>query len=374
MKPPVAAAPPLNPSQDAEVVYDGTAAGMLASLVSQYECFTGVYEMPEVETPSGSSLTFYVLTTKPRPADLRATQAEIENRMNRNKMSGAPTCHVLFTDDDGEIPLSAKTRWTRRTEKPTNGKLETPDGRWVPAFYGPVIGIWGHAHSGKDTVFKMIAAARGHTQRFAFMDVFKRFLQKLYAFTDDQLWGDKKEEPDMRYPRGKCTTCNGTGRVGHIPDEVEKCPESGCVDGTLYLTPRYAMQTIGIEWATNCYSGTIFEYAQREINDAFCGIDVRRPGGDTGFSASHIIGRTRLAVIADLRAKTEIVRVAESGGGIIKITRPGAGLTGKAAEHATENQFDDEETNKYVGVRIVNDGSLDDLRVKVKEALEHFGV
>lgn len=248
-----------------------------------------------------------------------------------------------------DVPLDAEELWRKR---PTNGVLKKSE---PLLFSGPVIGIWGQSHSGKDTVCNFIKELRGNTSQVAFADPIKHICQDIYDFSDEQLWGDKKDEPDHRYPR---------------------VHQGGDGDGAVtYLTPRYAVQQLGIEWGCRLYERTWMDFAIRKVNGLFGGVKIKHPDDQTlHFGSSHIIERTHQVVISDVRRKQEVFSVIEAGGVVVRLERLGAGLSGEEAKHSTETDFFNEEAREAVRVTIVNDGTLTNLKFKVDEMLKGFGL
>lgn len=68
-------------------------------------------------------------------------------------------------------------------------------------------------------------------------------------------------------------------------------------------------------------------------------------------------------VVTDLRFANEAQAIRERGGIIVRITRPGSGLTGEAAAHESEAGLPDD----MVDVEIVNDGTLSELQAEAKK-------
>jgi len=70
-----------------------------------------------------------------------------------------------------------------------------------------LVGISGHARSGKDTFAEMLAAALNKDSyppyvMMAFANELKLKCQEAFDLTWEQLWGDDKEKLDERYPKG----------------------------------------------------------------------------------------------------------------------------------------------------------------------------
>lgn len=117
-----------------------------------------------------------------------------------------------------------------------------------------IVGITGRAGAGKDTVADLLV--RDHKAvKVALADEMKRIVASVYGFTELQLWGPSEErnKPDLRYPRGHtyrkieapCLCC-GRPWTFYESKEAEVC----------YLTPRFALQLLGTEWARTCFKDT----------------------------------------------------------------------------------------------------------------------
>lgn len=115
-----------------------------------------------------------------------------------------------------------------------------------------IIGLTGYARSGKDTTARMIAAwlrTRGMASTtVAFAEPIKRICQDVFGFSDAQVHGSEKEQPDERYPRRPLFSPDGTIQITRD-----------------YLTPREAMQKLGTEWGRGCFPDTWIQYAERKI-------------------------------------------------------------------------------------------------------------
>lgn len=158
-----------------------------------------------------------------------------------------------------------------------------------------VIGLTGAAGSGKSAVAQRIVEEWGG-HRYPFASPLKRMLQCLIegqgsglATAIRMVSGDLKEVP---------TDYLG----GH--------------------SPREAMQTLGTEWG-RALSPKLWVDAWRrsiEREELFASVD----------------GETVLIVADDVRFPNEVGAIKALGGIIVRIDRPGAGLTGAAALHASE--------------------------------------
>lgn len=170
-----------------------------------------------------------------------------------------------------------------------------------------LIALAGRAGAGKNTVATMLG---GHEISFA--EPLKRFCQEVFAFSDAQVWGPSecRNAPDERYPR-----------------------PGG------YLTPRYALQTLGTNWGRDCYQ------------DIWADLGVRR-------AVAH---PAPLVVITDCRFVNEAKAVLRAGGEVWRVVRPGAGLAGAAGLHPSEAEQESAEFLSLVTRTIQNAGSLENL-------------
>ena len=100
-----------------------------------------------------------------------------------------------------------------------------------------IIGCAGKKLAGKDTLSDMLVAEYGFV-KLSFAGPLKQAAKMIWGFTDRQLHGDLKEEPDPRYPMP-------TGR---------------------YLTPRKAMQDLGTEYGRKLYPNVWVDALMRTID------------------------------------------------------------------------------------------------------------
>lgn len=95
------------------------------------------------------------------------------------------------------------------------------------------------------------------------------------------------------------------------------------------------------------------EYGQtvREMDQEFW----VKPVVDQMMSGFHL---NMPCVVSDVRYRNEVTAMRRAGALIVRVERPGAGLTGDAGTHASETELDDVEPD----VTLYNGGDLDDLR------------
>lgn len=201
-----------------------------------------------------------------------------------------------------------------------------------------LLGVSGCAGSGKSTFADILAKEHSYAV-VSLADPIKRICREVFAFSEGQLWGPSpmRNEPDIRYPRGEG-----------------------------YLTPRHALQRIGTEVGRECYRDVWVEYALRVVRR------LEEGRGHWQYKAmegvvpceSSLRGPFRGVVIPDVRFANEMDAIRKAGGKLVRIHRPGSGLTGEAAAHASEAEqvgIPDESFDFVVE----NAGSLEDLRLSV---------
>ena len=205
---------------------------------------------------------------------------------------------------------------------------------------GLIIGISGLAGAGKDTVADILVREHGFV-KVSFADPLKQITRKVFAFTDEQLWGSSaaRNAEDKRYPRP---------------------------DGS-FLTPREALQTLGTEWGRQCYPDTWVKMCIRTAEELLA------DGGVTSCYSQQLgliqrtdglRGRTRTVmgvVIPDVRFHNEMNAIKQANGVMLRVSRPGAGLSGIHAQHLSETELACIPDSAFDHV-LQNIGTLGDLR------------
>ena len=207
-----------------------------------------------------------------------------------------------------------------------------------------LVGICGQAGSGKSTVAQFLVRHHGFVE-LGLADAMKRFVQDAFDFSDEQIWGssEHRNAPDERF--------------------VSRMEDHG--DGgftTHYLTPRFALQTLGTEWGRNCYPMVWVDYAIRiykKLQEGNHAYDQKRglysvsflmnstkeeAGYDTIDHSPMIQPKTNV-VISDVRFLNEVIGIRNAGGFVFRIKRPGAegdvGIKGHASEAEQKAIHDD---------------------------------
>jgi hypothetical protein len=207
---------------------------------------------------------------------------------------------------------------------------------------GNIIGLVGQAGSGKDTTASLIKDLVGQERvhLMALADPLKVFLMEVFGWTEEQLWGASylRDVPDPRYPRRT----------------LEKYEGEAIYNETEYLTPRYALQTLGTEWGRNCYQNVWVDYALRDAKEVL------------EYSDKDLV------IITDCRFVNEAKAIREGGGLVWRVVRPNSATT-KLASHSSETEQANAEMDRYVNEVILNDGEMGDLRTHLRDLLRKLG-
>jgi hypothetical protein len=228
-----------------------------------------------------------------------------------------------------------------------------------------IIGISGQAGSGKDVVASDLVKNHRFVQ-VALADPVKRAARHVYDFSVEQLWGPspKRAEPDTRYPRE------------HGPwTEDDKCLCCGVAWGQeakkkqCYLTPRFAIQTLGTEWGRGCYLDTWVDYTIRTAKRLLGpqGEELRYDPVD-GIIEAPLRERWRAqgVVVSDIRFRNELDAIRAAGSKLWRVRRVGHEKPKWNHTSETEQQgFKDEEFD----VVLKNNGTLADLHELVSKSM-----
>ena len=197
-----------------------------------------------------------------------------------------------------------------------------------------VCGINGEAGHGKDLVADWLCD-HFHFCKVGFADVMKRFSQKLFNFTDDQLWGpsDKRNAKDDRKVWDAAVQ-NFQNVAGILISEAVPASQGigaykslltwfssirkQCEGGKLEFSPRTILQTLGTEWGRNIspdlWSTFVFERVLPLLKAGYT------------YSQRHGVGAKmpipyRGVVIADVRFISEINTIKVFGGTVARVKR-----------------------------------------------------
>lgn len=192
----------------------------------------------------------------------------------------------------------------------------------------PIVLLSGPAGSGKDTVAGLLAKHTG-AATLAMADPMKALVRDLFGFTDDQLSGPSARRseavfaPDDLPDRFAAHAPPWLLALGLDPDGDQAARLSQwahtVVNELGQITARHALQTLGTEWG-------------RALDpDLWVNAALRR-------ARELLLGGAPAAIITDGRFRNEILATHVAGGHVVRIRCPGAGLTGAAATHASEQE------------------------------------
>ena len=220
--------------------------------------------------------------------------------------------------------------------------------------------------SGKSTVAETLIKEHRFAQ-IGLADPMRRFVQEVYQFSDDQVWGpsEARNALDERYPRaahdfdveGKCRCCGSRN------------PESQC-----FLTTRYALQTLGTEWSRNCdpltWPRRLMQTAL-QLQEGGKYYDPKK-GIQYLYDLSDVIQPRTNVVVCDVRYRNELDYIRHNGGHTVLVERPVDSL-GDAlnASHASEVDLNSVKIKEF-SAYILNDGSLEDLALKVDQVFQEL--
>jgi hypothetical protein len=191
-----------------------------------------------------------------------------------------------------------------------------------------IIGICGRKRHGKDTVGRILQDYGYLTTAFA--DPVKRVAMDVYGMSWDQCYGDG--------------------------------PEKEAIDPRWGLSPRVIMQRLGTEVGRGIHPETWIKHTLDNVRSAAAGTGFTlRDDDGRRFVRAH--GVASLWAVTDVRFPNEADAVIAAGGVIVKVVRPALGTP--TDEHPSETSVD------LVGadVTIINDGTIDDLRSRVANAV-----
>jgi hypothetical protein len=200
-----------------------------------------------------------------------------------------------------------------------------------------IVGVMGQARSGKDTMATHLVQNYDFV-RIGLADPLKRFCKEVFDFSDEQLYGDDRDKPDSRYwkyhgsmfteedNRTLASLDYAAGKIDKMPDESEF--------SKWYLTPRYALQTLGTEWGRRCHDSIWVDYGIRVAQKLLAG--YYSYSSQLGL-LPDVYGRKVLGVVfSDLRFQNEFEAVKKANGFMVRVYRKGAegevGISGHASE------------------------------------------
>lgn len=201
-----------------------------------------------------------------------------------------------------------------------------------------LVGFSGYARSGKDTAVALLAD-EGY-KRIAFAD---KLREVLYALNPIVVDSAPMQLTVKQGTKVKNLSMPGYENFQHIyvQDVIDKYTWDGYKETPYSTEIRRLLQRLGTEAGRNAMWDSIWVDAALKVVD------------------EHPYD---LYAVSDCRFVNEAKAIQERGGKMIRITRPGVG---PANDHPSETSLDDYPFD----AAILNDGTLEDLKRKIKECL-----
>lgn len=232
---------------------------------------------------------------------------------------------------------------------------------------GVIIGISGLACSGKDTTANFFVEDFGFVS-ISFADPIKRACADIFDWDEETLWGpsENRNKPDKRYPSERLISIRELHQNGKVSDDFLRSEEA---KHDAFLTPRLALQRFGTEFGRHCYKDIWVDYGIRIAKKITTGRGLRYSKSKGVYVYDMAPSPVSGVVFPDCRFKNEIRLIKEADGVLIRIKRFGAGLEGDYAAHPSEAEQMSIPDSEFDFI-IENDGTLDDLRQKVRGVAE----
>lgn len=242
-------------------------------------------------------------------------------------------------------------------------------------------GNCGSAGAGKDAVADILVEDYGFV-RVSLADEIKRICMRLWDFSEEQMWGDKKEEPDKRYPRKLSEFYEGVIKGLKVPREYVLPPEEA------YLTPRHAMQQIGTEAARAIdpyvWTRYVFKVAKKLLTPFKPDHKLIKEGWHCyerteGITNLFDLKEVKGIVIPDCRVIPEFESIKDPSklwpeaprSKLVRVSRFCEVLKGATSQHNTETEqleFEDD----YFNYVLRNDVDLESLPVLVADMMDEL--
>jgi hypothetical protein len=143
------------------------------------------------------------------------------------------------------------------------------------------------------------------------------------------------------------------------------------INETDFITPREVLQAFGTV-GRNCYKDIWVEYAIRTYNKLQLqnySYDIKK--GIIKDNCENCYPRTTNVVISDCRFQNEFAALKSAGAFMIRLIRPGSGLSGKTANHESETEQASIPDDSFDAI-LYNSGTLEELKEKVENIVNYL--
>ena len=254
-------------------------------------------------------------------------------------------------------------------------------------------GNMGSAGAGKDTVANRLIEKHGFV-KVGFADPMKRFVQDIFQFSDEQVWGESKfrNAPDERYFRRRSITGSESIRVAEdgrfivetlaelagrtaTEEELRAGEEANFEkESRVYLTPRHALQTLGTDWGRACYQDVWVAYAMRVAWKLLDPTGPNMPQYDPVKGVYYVQGWdihkvVQHVVFSDMRFKNEFEYIKNNGGKVVRVRRPVDEIT-TPSSHQSENDLNDVPDDAFDYVIHGQPNDVHDLALRTDEMMD----
>jgi hypothetical protein len=252
-----------------------------------------------------------------------------------------------------------------------------------------VLAMMGRSKSGKDTVGGIAkeVVGNGGVVTMAFADKLKLMCMDLYGLSYDDVFTDAGKDRVTDFVCWKCPACSSIDCFDEVADRTKrvvcrKCTAVGQPESfESKWTVRMILQHVGTEGCRRIDPNVWVNFTMRTAQAALEGrvyvTPIALADGSTYALATErmhnlesVPATAQLVVITDCRFRSEMVGVQKAEGSVWRLRRPETDRKAQGiASHASENEMDQIPDSMFQRV-IVNDGTLDLLRSRVKESLQ----
>lgn len=226
-----------------------------------------------------------------------------------------------------------------------------------------LIGLLGHAESGKGLAGEILQTLEPNSFVIAFGDKIKQLTSELLHLTDEQVWGSQKEE-DTQYDCDICPICKSMDVV--IDGALGVCQNCTMIgESNIFAskwTSRKAQQSIG-DCFRAIYKDVWVSYTENRMH--------RLANGHIDRHTGKRLGKNGLIIAADVRYYNECRCIWKLGGEVWRVVRPGSNGHVGLKDHSSETEMDKIPDSELQAI-IQNDATPSIFRERVMSQYERF--